>query len=264
MAWIERSMVEPAGSPAQLEARQAIRDIGADAIPYLLFCIEGKQTAKDRVAVYLTSKGFTKAANWLVGSQHFLQRQFYAIHGFEVLGKNGVTALPQLVEMLDRPLDTSTNKPVIEIQAAAAHALAFGGREGQLQLLSRFPGLEKSYQHIIADNCVLAFGKVKNFEPEVLEAVNGFATNSIGNDKRMVLSAIRSLEGNLDLKRSLVDWALKSGWDFVYSDALRMLESNPELLPEFRARVARLPAIKDPDAAAIQTRLLALPQSDFR
>ena len=262
MSWIEKSMIEPAGSPAQLEARQAIRDIGADAIPYLLFCIEGNPTIKDKVADYLTSKGHTKAANWLRGTQHVQRTQLYALHGFELLGTNAVTALPQLVKLLDQPLRQTKNRPTIEVQSMASWSLAFLGREGQLQLLSHFPGPEKSYQHSVAVNCVYALQKLKRFEPEVLEAVNRFATNSNSDDKRMALSAIRNLEGNLDLKRALLDWALKSGWDFQYADALRMLESNPELIPEFRARVAGVPGIKDPDAIAIQTRLLASPRSD--
>ena len=260
--WIDRVMFEPAGSPVRLAAKRAILDIGTNAIPHLLFCLEGKETMKDKVADFLMKKGYVRSSYWVVGHQAFVRRPFYGASGFEVLGTNAVSALPQLVKLLDQPLDQTTNRPMVEIKPFAASSLAFLGREGQLQLLSRFPGSDKSYQHIIAANCVLAFGKVKYFEPEVLQAVFRYATNSNSDDKRMALSAIRNLEGNLDLKRALLDWALKSGWDFQYADALRMLESNPELIPEFRARVAGVPGIKDPDAIAIQTRLLASPRSD--
>lgn len=260
-AWIEKSMRATPGSPAQVEARQAILEIETDAIPHLLFCLEGKKTSKDKLAEYLTSKGYTKAATWLVGSQPFLFRQFFALHGFEVLGTNGVAALPQLVEMLDRPFDTSTNKPQIEVHSAAAHALAFQGRQGQLQLLSRFPGREKSYQEARATDCVLALSKQKLMESEVLEAIHSFAASSNGNDQRMALAAIRNLEGNVDLKRILLDWAFKSGWDFVFWDALGVLESTPDLIPEFHERVSRLGPLRYPETDKIRVRLLALPKS---
>ena len=259
--WIHRMKREPEGSLARREARQAILDIGTDAIPYLLLCLEGKRTLKDEVADFLNSKGYAKTARWLIQAESSRQRPFDAVDGFEVLGTNAISALPQLMELLDRPLDLNAYIPVETCLHCVPDSVAFLGRDGQLQLLKRFPKPDSKYQ-LEAVNCLYALQRLKQFEPEVLEAVSRFAASSNTHDKEMAMIAIKNLEGSLDLKRSLLDWWFKNLSAVNEGVVLRIFESTPELIPEFRERIVALPPVTHPHAIAIRSRLRALTSAD--
>ncbi len=251
--WGMLSLCTSNGSPESLEATRAIRDIGTNAIPFLLRFIEGKPTAKDKVADFLRTKGLPKLADWLGGGAQGRSVWMSAPIGiFGILGTNAQSAAPKLAELIDR------FSP--ENASIAAAVLAHLGRDGQLQLLSKFPDPKKGYPPASAQgakeiNSVLALSQQQRFEPEVLIAIRGYAGKADHRFPRVALTAIRSLEGNLDLKRSLLDWAFKVGWE--HRNALAMLESNPELIAEYRGRIAGLNNLTDPDAIAVRNRLLS-------
>ncbi len=253
--WIERMWIEPAGSPGHLEARQAILDIGTNAIPHLLYCLEGKPTPKEEVEEYLMTKFFTKTAVWLTGKKDYRRRPSYAVAGFKLLGTNAVPALPQLVELLDRPFGQTTGRDLEFVYPNTAYSMSFLGREGQLHLLARFKDTALWNRSQKAVHCVHALSSLEKFEPEVLEAISLLAARTNRETKAVSTIAIMNLEGSLDLKRSLLDWWFKNLSAVDDAVILRIFESTPELIPEFRDRIVALPS------ATLQTRLLTRPQA---
>ncbi len=257
--WTQQFAKNAPGSPENLEARQAIRDIGMDAIPYLLLCIEGKPTTKDKVSDFLRTNGLPKLAGWFGGGALDMPgRAWNAISVFGVLGTNAVSAVPKLAPLVDRRMPPTRPQAINYPRMYAALAMAQLGREGQLQLLSRFPDPEKDYAYGSSQeaedfSCVRALSHQRRFEPEVLATMHRYAKSSDFRFRLSAFSAIQSLEGNLELKRSLLDGAFKIGYPRIWG----LLGSNPELVEEFRDRIEGLRNLTDPDTIAVRNRLLA-------
>jgi hypothetical protein len=172
-----------------------------------------------------------------------------AMYGFVVLGTNAASALPDLLRAANAsPVNTH-----------ACCALASIGREGQLHLLSKFPDPSKNFRYGTAGTMTFpsSFAHQKHFEPEIVDVFKKFALHPDANYRRMALLSIRALDGNLDMKRPLIAWALKDGSEDPVHWAVPVLENTPELVEEFQNQILALKNLTDSDAIALRDRLLA-------
>lgn len=119
-------------TPAQVaQATQAVRQIGTKAIPFLLKWINyAPPPWKIRLydMIHQMPESFGLLARMIPYEEVDIDRAVRAIRGFEILGKQGAPAIPELTIMLDR-----TNS--LDSLGAAIAALASFGSDGLPPLL---------------------------------------------------------------------------------------------------------------------------------
>ena len=117
--WLERY---PA---SQEQGREAVCAIGADGIPWLVRWLSTDDRRNFVRRIQLRRKlppwirNSSVVARWL-GPGQYARRCEMAVLGFEILGTNGASAVPELTQLFERSSD----------YAWVASALAFVGKEG--------------------------------------------------------------------------------------------------------------------------------------
>jgi hypothetical protein len=97
------------------KAEEAIRKIGTNAIPFLLRWIAEEPPIPPGVAAKLPASVTQNRAAQLVIDGPHNERAFDSTYAFSILGKNAITAVPQL-----KLLMADTNRPVTASRATTA------------------------------------------------------------------------------------------------------------------------------------------------
>jgi HEAT repeat protein len=127
----------PYDSPGWKKAEQALRSIGTNAIPTLLEMIR----AKDPPPVVLKLLQVAGRYRWTrINYRYALSRNEEAEYAFQVLGRNAVSAVPELIRIYERDVSPSS-------QRCAALALGHIGRGAQAAL----PALIRDFTHTNGD-----------------------------------------------------------------------------------------------------------------
>ena len=114
------------GSPSTEEAAKAVRNIGTNAIPYLLGWIRYEQPAWRRWVGDIIPKLPMSLSHWL--SDRSLFKAWGAVAGFEILGVESKSAIPGLTLLINDPEAGDSSR-------RAMRALAHMGDEGIQALL---------------------------------------------------------------------------------------------------------------------------------
>lgn len=152
----------PYGSPGWKKADEALRHIGTNAVPTLLTMIR----AKDPPPVVLKLIEFQRYRWTRINYRYARTRHEEAEYAFEVLGTNGVSAVPELIEIYEEAVSPSS-------QRCAALALGHIGRGAHAAL----PALLRNFHHTNGDVRFYAVSAVLD----------------IGGDSNIVVPALKGM-----------------------------------------------------------------------
>jgi hypothetical protein len=131
-AWLEIRNRETGQTPSEYErANEAIRQIGTNALPYLLRWIRDDPNPRRTRLMVVVERWLPARLRRIYGVGHDLaeRRRVWAIQCFFGLGESATSAIPDLVQLMN-----DTNSP--SVSAAAMHALACVGKPSLPHLLA--------------------------------------------------------------------------------------------------------------------------------
>jgi hypothetical protein len=206
-AWLEvldPGKARPKGTQADLEAQEAIRHIGTNAIPQLLRLVRARDTP---LKLWLISWGQKQH----VVDFHFrlaYQRSAAGYLGFEALGPLGRPAVPGLVDIL-------TNNPCAEARMIAAGSLGCIGPDARSAAPALFLAT-KDTNEFVRNNALCALNGILP-DPELaipvliaglddpLDMARENAANCLGRYGPRAKAAVPALVRTLSINRSAGD-----------------------------------------------------------
>ncbi len=244
--WLELYATPGATERQRIEVSQAIREIGTNAGPFLLYLTDQKDPTRDRLNQFLKNRGWSAWAD-RVGFSDETSKRWLAECGFRLLSTNAASSVPELKRL--------ALSPERKIGLSAIDSLWVVGREGQLALVS-----------LLSDSNFVAGGLspfvVPSLDhetspiPEIVPAIFSAATNEHSYVRRASLDALDNIDGMTDAKTEILSRGMRDSDPRVVSRAIAALSRHPAVLVRLRAELSSLTNSPDKEVAKDALELL--------